>query len=51
MKNHTDGKDYLKIKRTTDNAWNANKYLFQYQAYNMDPTNATPLECVPNALF
>ncbi len=25
--------------------------LFQYKAYNMDPNNETPLECVPNALF
>ena len=32
-------------------AWNANKNLFQYKAYNMDPNNETPLECVPNALF
>ena len=34
-----------------DKAWNANKNLFQYKAYNMDPNNETPLECVPNALF
>ena len=32
-----------------DKAWNANKNLFQYKAYNMDPNNETPLECVPNA--
>ncbi len=30
---------------------NANKNIFQYKAYNMDPNNETPLECVPNALF
>ena len=34
-----------------DKAWNANKNLFQYKAYNMDPNNDVPLECVPNALF
>ena len=34
-----------------DKAWNANKNLFQYKAYSMDPNNETPLECVPNALF
>ena len=34
-----------------DKAWNANKNFFQYKAYNMDPNNETPLECVPNALF
>ena len=34
-----------------DKAWDANKNLFQYKAYNMDPNNETPLECVPNALF
>ena len=39
------GKDAIKY----DKAWNANKNLFQYKAYNMDPNNETPLECVPNA--
>ena len=34
-----------------DKARNANKNLFQYKAYNMDPNNETPRECVPNALF
>ncbi len=34
-----------------DKAWNANKNLFQYKAYSMDPNNETPLECVPNALW
>ena len=29
-----------------DKAWNANKNWFQYKAYNMDPNNETPLECV-----
>ncbi len=43
----TGGKDAVKY----DKAWNANKKLFQYKAYNMDPNNETPLECVPNALF
>ncbi len=34
-----------------DKAWNTNKNLFQYKAYNMDVSNKTPLECVQNALF
>ncbi len=41
------GKDAIKYYK----AWNANKKLFQYKAYDMDPNNETPLECVPNALF
>jgi hypothetical protein len=33
-----------------DKVWNANKNLFQYKAYHMEPNNETPLEYVPNAL-
>ena len=44
-------KGFLKVKRENkneliyDKAWNANKNLFQYKAYNIDPNNETPLEC------
>ena len=31
-----------------DKAW---QMVFEYKAYNFDPNNETPLECVPNALF
>ncbi len=34
-----------------DQARNANKIYFNTKAYNMDPNNEVPLECVPNALF
>ncbi len=34
-----------------EKAWNTNKILFQYKAYNMDPNNETPFKCLPNALL
>ena len=48
VKEFVDGRYSNENPYIYDKVW---QMVFEYKAYQFDPNNETPLECVPNALF